>query len=590
MDDHESDDSTDGGTEYTDSQEDSKQLIDEVVVDFMAGLFDRVRNTSGRSLEDLLDSQTDWYKKINPSSRSVPLSYDPSRSQRDSEELIRARKTRAILEPSSLVLRRLSNLIDVQLEYCIDQVDAIQSRAVFSSLPDEILSYVLEFGTHCRPVDFMGSEGMITKAASIIESVKAAVRLSSVCSRFRRLAIHIPSMWNRICVGMPQEMLAICVLRAGPTGLDIIYHNSVMHYQAPRKLAQLESFLEFAMPHVGTWRRFDHYCYTYLNNRALPESEMNLLESMTNGLHSVRLSELNVRYRGDGDDFLQNSHPDHNQWHKIFHYYSTWSLPSLRSMSTFNLIPIPFSGSSSIGSLHVKMDFSSYGSKPFRSFDAGSLSIFLSSCPVLRKLSLGLTQATLPIDAPPINQPLPNTIEEFDLYIERCEKTSIGYFINSMRWPNVNSMAFTVRCSKGDEFFSHPMENILEVSSNPDVFPSLEHLHFSGLYGFLNPYEQPIGLPLNCIPKLKTLNLHLRGLDLDPLAKNQAIPVGLSSIVLEDSNFGRRWVAEVWRRVQKQGRNPTQSLQIFVKDADRGTLSQVQSIEELENFKVEVLA
>ncbi|KLO14085.1 hypothetical protein SCHPADRAFT_332600 [Schizopora paradoxa] len=70
---------------------------------------------------------------------------------------------RAILdsEPSSIVIRRLSNLITRQLEDCINQTVAIQTRAVFFSLPTEILSSVLEF----------------------------AIRLSSICSHLRRIAI-----------------------------------------------------------------------------------------------------------------------------------------------------------------------------------------------------------------------------------------------------------------------------------------------------------------------------------------------------------------------------------------------------------------
>ncbi|KLO14084.1 hypothetical protein SCHPADRAFT_996880 [Schizopora paradoxa] len=580
------------GATLGNSHEDSRPLIDKNVIEFMEGLMGRVRRTAGRSLEDLVTSQTDWYREANPSS-PIRLSYDLSRLASDSDELRRAHEMRAILEPSKLLLQTLSNIITLQLEDCTSQITAIHSRAAFSSLPDEILSSVLEFGAYRSPAK-MGSKG-IAKAESIIASVKAAVQLSSVCSRFRRIVLYTPSMWNQICIGMPLEMLKVCVERAGSIGLDIFFDISVTGLMKPEPREELAlPFLEFAMSVVGTWRQFNHHCFTFLlEGNSLPVDEMSQLEVMTNGLHSPRLSELIVRYGGghrddfdEGDDLLV----DNSRWHKIFHYYSTWTLPGLRSMSTFNTIPIPFSGCSSIETLCITMDYTpGYALlEQRRSFDANGLSNFLASCPVLRKFTLRLTKAKLPLDIRPPTLPNSTSIEDLDLYLDQCRFGSIGHFIDTIRCPFVNSMNLAIRCNKLGSRNFRPSEDIYSIFSNPDVFPRLENLRFDAESG--PDHHHSIALPIECIPKLRSLRLHLLGrVELKSLLGEETIhvlPAHLSSIFREGVNFDRSeawWIEDVWHLLETQGRLDAHPLRIFVKDLDAngGTYFREQSIEEV---------
>ncbi|KLO14086.1 hypothetical protein SCHPADRAFT_996881 [Schizopora paradoxa] len=563
-------------TKFVNSREDAKLLIDKTVIDFMEGLMDRVRNSSGRSLEDLVDSQADWHTATIPSSPcQAPLSHDISRSESDSDELRRAYEMRTILEPSSVVLRALSNLFNRQLEDCSERITAIRAGAVLSSFPVEILSSILEMGAYCSP----GYTSGIAKADWIIESVNAAVRISSVCSRFRHIAIHTPSMWNRICVGMPEEMLKTCVDRAGSLGLDIFFDISIMGHSTPEPREELAlPFLEFIVTVAGSWRQFDHHCFTHLSaGNSLPVDEMSELEVMTSGLYAPRLSEPAVRYgEGDGDDFDEGNHwsLDNSRWHKIFHYYSTWTVPALQSMSTFNLIPIPFSGCSSIGILYIDMDYTNSRSMPRaprRSFDANGVSAFLSSCTVLRKFTLRLTQATLSPDAPPISHPQSTTIKEFHLYLDQCGGDAIERFINAIRCPNTDRLALTVICGKvgGLRVFHHQTDIVSGIFSNPEVFPHLEHLHFSALSeqpGFLDQYIDSVGLPIERIPNLKSLALRLH--HVRPVGFGQMIPAQLSSILLEEPSPGSRdWVSDVWYLAQEQGR----AIQVFVSEFDGAT-------------------
>ncbi len=58
-----------------------------------------------------------------------------------------------MLEPSCLFLRKLSECVTKQLEDCNNQIAALHSRGVFSTIPDEILSSVLELAAFYPEVE-----------------------------------------------------------------------------------------------------------------------------------------------------------------------------------------------------------------------------------------------------------------------------------------------------------------------------------------------------------------------------------------------------------------------------------------------------
>ncbi len=43
-----------------------KQSVDDKVVSFMKGVWERIQRSAEKSLEDLIDTQKDWYKEDNP--------------------------------------------------------------------------------------------------------------------------------------------------------------------------------------------------------------------------------------------------------------------------------------------------------------------------------------------------------------------------------------------------------------------------------------------------------------------------------------------------------------------------------------------
>ncbi len=43
-----------------------EERVDENVLDFMVGVLERIRRSSGRSVEDFIDLQAVWYDVVNP--------------------------------------------------------------------------------------------------------------------------------------------------------------------------------------------------------------------------------------------------------------------------------------------------------------------------------------------------------------------------------------------------------------------------------------------------------------------------------------------------------------------------------------------
>jgi len=140
--------------------------------------------------------------------RRIALEYDISGSKADAELAKRALKIMTILEPASQALQKITECIIDQLDDCKKQITALHARSGVSSLPDEILSIVLEH---------------VERIRTRIASVRATCKLSHVCSWFRRLVINDPSLWNTISIGMNQGMLLSCIECSGGTGIRVVF-------------------------------------------------------------------------------------------------------------------------------------------------------------------------------------------------------------------------------------------------------------------------------------------------------------------------------------------------------------------------------
>ncbi len=222
----------------------------------------------------------------------------------------------------------------------------------------------------------------------------------------------------------------------------------------------------------------------------LPESEMAYLEVMTNELNAPQLSELAILYR---EEYFAHFHAEMDIVHfqRILHYYSTWNVPALRHMSTSNLIPIRFSGCTSLQSLSIGMDY--FGNEvQQRRFDAVALAAFLSSCPVLRKVSLRFFWATGLANGRSTDRVDVGSVEELDLYLSECSASPVEYFMDAVRFPRVMSMKFVVACGENfNESNRYPRNIVQAVFSNAVVFPHMKQLEFSTNFGSNIPDHNP---------------------------------------------------------------------------------------------------
>jgi len=159
--------------------------------------------------------QCDWFDKACPSYR-VQLSYNPAQVDADKGACERAVQTRNVLKTAADTLYKIWEHISLQLETCEHNIEAYELRRGFFTLPDEILSTVLEYAALQGP---LGEEDVINgkkddEKENIIYTVKSAAKLSHVCKRLRDLIIHSPRLWKCVFNGMGEpNMVSTCLSR-----------------------------------------------------------------------------------------------------------------------------------------------------------------------------------------------------------------------------------------------------------------------------------------------------------------------------------------------------------------------------------------
>ncbi|KLO08230.1 hypothetical protein SCHPADRAFT_944623 [Schizopora paradoxa] len=417
-------------------------VVDYRVVNFVTGLLERIQ--TGRTVGDLINLQVEWFDENTHCDAS-------------SNELRQALKLRRKLRRSWLVLRKLADCIENQVEQCTDRIKVLRARKIFSLLPDEILSIVLEYAAHspeARRGDRPGS-------SALIKSVKNAIQLSSVSSRFRRVVLSSPNLWNRVCPGMSEEILGICFDRAKSSGLEIVVEMDANSTgESGPGDEDTSAFLLLVASVVRNLRSFEHRCFPkrYLfrvTSTSFPEARMGVLEMITRNLNAPRLQELSVKYiNGPGDLFREGSQKgaSNDEWLNKLHFYSTWTLPALRCMSATNIIPISFLGSSSIETLSINMDYYANGDPrtPERQFDADAFMAFLSSCKALKRLIVRLDSAKMSDEgiANRRNRVEMPSVEQFDLTVVSCCPHTTKVFMDGMHFTHLAEMGLIVECNE----------------------------------------------------------------------------------------------------------------------------------------------
>lgn len=98
-------------------------------------------------------------------------------------------------------LLKMHGCITRQVVICEERVVSLRMRGGFLSLPDEILTIVLELATV--------HQGIQRRHFSLLESVQAAKGLTHVCQRFRSLMLNASSFWCHIWNWMEPDMVNV---------------------------------------------------------------------------------------------------------------------------------------------------------------------------------------------------------------------------------------------------------------------------------------------------------------------------------------------------------------------------------------------
>jgi len=111
-----------------------------------------------------------------------------------------------VLKLAADALDKIRALIDHQLEMCEEMIEAYGLRRAFFSVPDEVLSMVLDYAAIKRLHP--------DEKWNVMQTVKAATKLSHVCKRFRDIIVLSSSFWNRVNNAMKSpDMVSTCLSR-----------------------------------------------------------------------------------------------------------------------------------------------------------------------------------------------------------------------------------------------------------------------------------------------------------------------------------------------------------------------------------------
>ncbi len=111
-------------------------------------------------------------------------------------------------------------------------------------------------------------------------------------------------------------------------------------------------------------------------------------------------------------------------------------------MTVKNCIPVPFSGTNSLVSLSVDLNFMYHGEDRGDPFDAMAVVTFLSSCPVLQDFSLALRNCRKFVASPLASgeRLIIAGVEEVEFIIVYCNYTVLKSFLDVVRFPDVQRM------------------------------------------------------------------------------------------------------------------------------------------------------
>ncbi|KLO14098.1 hypothetical protein SCHPADRAFT_996890 [Schizopora paradoxa] len=476
-----------------------------------------------RTLERIntfISNRPDWYRKCGTTT-SISLSHDSLRASEDSKAVERSTLTIHALTRGIEAIRHISSWFETQHTACRENIGKLKLRAGLLRLPEEILSEILAYASQQTNVNEM---------VNIKNSANALTNLSLVCSHFRNVVWDTPDHWEHISSSMNDEATNAYLCRRGAGNLQI---NMTM--SSFRGGEDLYTFWQTIAQKAHLWNRFA------LHHRDATVEDAHFLEIWEPGARDVgtpQLSEIVVRYPSFRflAHFQGTSHIEFNQNDKALHFYSSWETPNLRTMITENIIPIPFSGTTSLTHLQIKLGFYEFYGVINHFFAA--LSSFLSSCPVLDRLTLTVRHCDMSTDAAHVTRVDVPSLTELTLLFESGASYVASSLFNLINSPGVRT--FELECDADSEGRDIAKAAFSHCSS----FPKLARLSISLLKPLsrFRPSESNnhLWISIPNLPHLQVLEMSTSGVILKSSTEMPQLP-SLQSLSFKNCTSDMEW-------------------------------------------------
>lgn len=295
--------------------------------------------------------------------------------------------------------------------------------------------------------------------------------------------------------------------------------------------------------------------------QGLSSDELGDMTRATHQLDTPFLSELVLYYP---QSLLRDKHRDGRD---NIHYYSTWSMPRLASLTMGNSIPVPFTASASLSYLKITLNYEEYRGRPEQILSA--LIQFLANCPVLRTFALQMFCLKLrqAVESP-LGIPTEfSSIETLDLNFSLCEGSLIKSFFHVARFPNASTMDLRV---VSYTIVAYVHDVIFAVLLDSGGFPRLTNikLDVQSVYA----YQLPVSALFPSLSNVQHLTLIMHNSGMSGIGEGPCLPALRSLAFKNCRQLEQEWVADLLGRLKTQGTIP----QLTVEDCrwrkeDRGS-------------------
>lgn len=394
-------------------------------------------------------------------------------------------------------------------------------RGGLSSLPDDILSLVLEYASE---------EGGST--------LGVALGLSHVCQRFRQLTLRMPALWCKIWDHMDLRIVSMLCARMTRPVAEITFHNV-------SSAVDVAPFLRFVAARSEVWCKMTHVFSS--SDTAGDKDVLELMARETQQLRAPFLSRIFIR----GSRLLLREGPLED----ARHYYATWSMPRLTSFFAEDFVPIPLIQTpTSLTEFRICLRFEQFVdlSQTRAGERLSSLILFLGSCPALKVVTLNIDAFPEFTSFSTSNSAYLPTVETLKLSLSNCRGSVLRTFFQHARFPNISTLELRLNAHPKTELAQECLSAVLQDS----------HVVYERLVDLIlhTPYTDqahPLQIPFSLLSSVQHLTLSTDRTCFDKEFPDEPCLPALRSLKFKNfEDMGCEWVSILLGRLKDQGVTP----------------------------------